>query len=73
VLQGLPFAICGVALAVGIVIEIIASVRKNTIAAPMAVVATPILIDGSIFRLHLVAVQISHNRCPLELDLGPTG
>jgi hypothetical protein len=56
VLQGLPLAICGVALAVGTVIEIIASVRKNTIAAPMAVVATPILIDGSIFCLHPVAV-----------------
>jgi hypothetical protein len=48
VLHGLPFAIWGVACAVGIVSEVIASVRKNTITVPITVVTIPVLIAGCI-------------------------
>jgi hypothetical protein len=47
VLHGLPFAIWGVACAVGIVSEVIASVRKN-ITVPINVVTIPVLIAGCI-------------------------
>jgi hypothetical protein len=46
VLQGLPFAIWGVASALDIVSEFIATVRKNTIAAPTAIVTIPVLVAG---------------------------
>ena len=48
VVQGLPFAIWGVASALDIVSEFIASVRKNMITLPLTVVTIPVFVAGCI-------------------------
>ena len=47
-MQGLPFAIWGVASALDIVSELIASVRKNMITLPITVVTFPVFVAGCI-------------------------
>ena len=55
VLHGLPFAIWGVACAVGIVSEFIASVRRKTITVPMTAVTIPVLVAGCMLPSNLSA------------------
>jgi hypothetical protein len=52
--HGLPFAIWGVACALDIVSEDIATVIKNTTTAPMTVVTIQVLIAGCNFALQIV-------------------
>ena len=52
--HGLPFAIWGVACAVGIVSELIANARKNTIVAPATVITAPVLNADCIFPSDLL-------------------
>jgi hypothetical protein len=53
--QGLPFAIWGVASALDIVSELIASVRKNMITLPITVVTFPVFVAGCISPSNLSA------------------
>ena len=53
VLHALPFAIWGVACALDIVSEFIASVRKNIITVPITVVTIPVFVAGCISSSNL--------------------
>ena len=46
-MQGLPFAIWGVASALDIVSEFIANVRKNMITVPITVVTFPVFVQAA--------------------------
>ena len=64
-MHGLPFAIVGVACALGIVSELIATVRKNTTTVPITAITIAVLVAGRMSSSNFLIVFVSLRTTPV--------